>query len=93
MTQRRKRYDKQFKIATAKTVLIDEMKVIDLANRLNIKDSMLRRWAQEYEEMGEAAFPGNGSPKVNMDYEIVKFKKKVEELEHENDLLNTSERS
>lgn len=88
MTQRRKRYDKQFKVAAARVVLGGEMRVVDLAKELGIKDSTLRRWAQEYEEMGDAAFPGNGSPKVNRDYEIVKLGKKVEELERENDLLN-----
>ena len=84
MTQRRKRYDKQFKVAAARVVLSGEMRVVDLAKELGIKDSTLRRWAQEYEEMGDAAFPGNGSPKVNKDYEIVKLRKKVEELEREN---------
>ena len=87
MTQRRKRYDKQFKVAAARMVLSGEMRVVDLAKELGIKDSTLRRWAQEYEEMGDAAFPGNGSPKVNKDYEIVKLRKKVEELERENELL------
>ena len=87
MTRKRKRYDKQFKIAAAKTVLSGEMRVVDLAEELDIKGSTLRRWAQEYEEMGESAFPGNGSPKVNKDYEIVKLRKKVEDLERENELL------
>ena len=87
MTQRRKRHDKQFKVAAARVVLSGEMRVVDLAKELGIKDSTLRRWAQEYEEMGDAAFPGNGSPKVNKDHEIVKLRKKVEELERENDLL------
>lgn len=87
MTQKRKRYDKQFKIAAAKAVLSGEVRVVDLAKELDIKDSTLRRWAQEHEEMGEAAFPGNGSPKVSKGYEIVKLKKKVEELEQENELL------
>lgn len=54
------------------------------------KDSTLRRWACEYEEMGDDAFPGNGSPKINKDYEIVKLKKKVEELERENEILKNS---
>ncbi len=87
MTRRRKRYDKQFKVAAARVVLGGEMRVVDLAKELGIKDSTLRRWAQEYEEMGDAAFPGNGSPKVNKDHEIVKLGKKVEELGRENDLL------
>lgn len=87
MTQRRRRYDRQFKIAAAQVVLSGEMRVVDLAKELGVKDSTLRRWAQEYEEMGDAAFPGNGSPKINKDYEIVKLKKKIEELEQENELL------
>lgn len=87
MTQRRKRYDKQFKVAAARVVPSGEMRVVDLAKELGIKDSTLRRWAQEYEEMGDAAFPGNGSPKVNKDYEIARLRKKVEELGRENDLL------
>lgn len=87
MTQRRKRYDKQFKVSAAKVVLSGEMTVKDLSEELGIKDSTLRRWACEYEEMGDDAFPGNGSPKINKDYEIVKLKKKVEELERENEML------
>ena len=51
MTQKRKRYDKQFKIAAARVVLGGEMRAVDLARELGIKDSTLRRWAQEYEEM------------------------------------------
>lgn len=87
MTQRRKRHDKQFKVAAARVVPGGEMRVVDLAKELGIKDSTPRRWAQEYEEMGDAAFPGNGSPKVNRDHEIVRLGKRVEELERENDLL------
>lgn len=87
MTQKRKRYDKQFKIAAARVVLGGEMRAVDLARELGIKDSTLKRWAQEYEEMGENAFPGNGSPKVDEDYEIVKLRKRIEELERESELL------
>lgn len=87
MTQRRKRYDRQFRIAAAQVVLSGEMRIVDLAKELGIKDSTLKRWAQEYEEMGDAAFPGDGSPEINKDYEIVKLRKKVEELEQENELL------
>lgn len=87
MTQRRRRYDKQFKIAAARVVLGGETRAVDLARELGIKDSTLRRWAQEYEEMGDNAFPGNGSPKVNKDHEIVKLRKRIEELERENELL------
>lgn len=85
MAQRRKRYDRQFKIAAAKVVLEGETTVIDLSRELGIKDATLRRWAKEHGEMGEGAFPGNGSPKINKDYEILKLRKQVEELERERD--------
>lgn len=87
MTQRRKRYDKQFKIAAARVVLGGEMRAVGLARELGIKGSTLRRWAQGYEEMGDNAFPGNVSPKANKDCEIVKLRKRVEGLERENELL------
>lgn len=67
MTQKRKRYDRQFKIAAAQVVLSGEVAVKELSAELQIKDPALRRWADEYESMGEDAFPGNGSPKVNKD--------------------------
>ena len=89
MTQRRKRYDKQFKVSAAKAVPSGEMTVKDLSEELGIKDSTLRRWACEYEEMGDGAFPGNGPPKINKDYEIVKPEKKVEELERESEILKS----
>lgn len=48
MIQKRKRYDKRFKIAAARVVLGGEMRAVDLARELGIKDSTLRRWAQEH---------------------------------------------
>ena len=43
--------NKQFKIAAARVVLGGEMRAVDLARELGIKDSTLRRCAQEYEEI------------------------------------------
>lgn len=68
-------------------VLSGEMTVKGLSEELGIKDSTLRRWAREYEGMGDGTFPGNGSPKINKDCEIVKLRKKVEKLERENEIL------
>ena len=87
MTQTRKRYDRRFKVAAAKVVLEGERTVRELSSEFGIKDTTLRRWASEYEGLGEAAFPGNGSPKTNKDYEILKLKKQVGELEMENAIL------
>ena len=87
MTQRRKRYDRQFKTSATKVVPSGEMTAKDLSEELGVKDSTPRRWACECEEMGDDAFPGNGSSKINKDHEIVKLEKKAEELERENGTL------
>lgn len=63
------------------------MTVRELSGEPGIEDSTLRRWACGYEEMGDDAFPGNGSPGISKDCEIAKLKKKVEELERENEPL------
>lgn len=62
----------------------------ELSEEPGIKDSTLRRWSCERKEMGGSASPGNGSPKINKDYEIVKLRKRVEELERKNGLLKIS---
>lgn len=63
------------------------MSVKQLSEELEIKDTTLRRWANECEKQGDSAFPGNGSPTQNKDYEILKLRKQIEELEMENTLL------
>lgn len=78
----RKRYDRQFKMSAAKIILAREMSVKQLSEELRIKDTTLRRWANEYDP-----FPGNGSPTQNKDYEILKLRKQIDELELENKLL------
>ena len=87
MAQGRKRYDRQFKASAAKVVLSGEMTVKGLSEELGIKDSTRRRRAREYEEMGDDAFPGTGSPKINKDYEIAKLEKRVEEPGRGNGIL------
>ena len=49
-----------------------------------------RRKGFDAEKMRDDAFPGNGPPKINKDYEIVKPEKKVEELERESEILKNS---
>ena len=77
-----------FEASAAKVGLSGETTVKDLSDELGIKDSTLGRWACECEEMGDGAFPGNGSPKVNKGYETAKLRKKVEEPGRENGILN-----
>ena len=64
-----KRYDKQFKLSTARLVLEEEIPVKELSDQLGVPCCTLRRWAAEYEADGEDAFPGSDNPVENKDYE------------------------
>ena len=70
-----KRYDRQFKLSAARLDLEGEVPVRGLSDQLNVPCCTLGRWAAEYEADGEDAFPGNGNPVANKDYEILKLKK------------------
>ena len=83
----RKHYDRQFKLSAARLVLEGEHPIVELSEMLGISSNSLRRWAIEYQKDGESAFSGNGNPRINKDYEILKLKKQVEELEMENEML------
>lgn len=70
-----KRYDRQFKLSAARLDLEGEIPVRGLSDQLNVPCCTLGRWVVEYEADGEDAFPGNGNPVANKDYEILKLKK------------------
>ena len=82
-----KRYDRQFKLSAACLVLEGLVPVKTISEEINVPGNTLRRWAEEYERNGEAAFPGSGKPTVNKDYEILKLKKENDELKKENEIL------
>lgn len=93
MRQTRKRYARQSKIAAAQVVLSGDTTARGLSEELQIKDLTLRRWAQEYETMGNDAFPGSGSPRTNKDHEVVRPGRKVEDLERESKPLGNFQAS
>lgn len=47
-------YDKQFKIATVKLVLEDDMSISNVAKELSIHCNPQYRWISEYEEYGDS---------------------------------------
>lgn len=84
---REKRYDRQFELAAARLASSREMSIKGIAEGLEVPDNALRRWASEYDEDGESAFPGTGPHRVNKDFEIAKLSKENEELRKEVDFL------
>lgn len=83
----RKTYTKDFKLGAVNQVIQEGKKVSVIAKELGIIPTMLSRWIYEYKENGEAAFSGNGRKIANSDFEKEILKKKVKELELENEIL------
>jgi transposase len=84
---KRKQYSKDFKIGAVNQVLQEEKSVSEVAKSLNILPTMLSRWIYEYKNNGDAAFNGNGKKIVNKDFQLEVMKKKIAELEKENEIL------
>ncbi len=55
-----KHYDRDFKINTVQMVLEGSKSMKQIAEELDIKYHTLVGWKQEYQQKGEAAFPGRG---------------------------------
>lgn len=70
-----KRYDRQFKLSAARSVLEGEIPAKGLSDQPNGPCRLLGRRAAEYGADGEDAFPGSGNPVASKDYEIPKLKK------------------
>ncbi len=83
----KRQYDRQFKLAASRLVVDGAKTVVELAMELGISTNSLRRWVEAYRRDGEDSFPGKGHVKQNKDYEILKLKKHVEDLEMENEIL------
>lgn len=55
-----------------------------VARELDLHVSLIRRWAQEFEDNGEQAFPGQGHPK---DEEAARLRRELRRVEEENAIL------
>lgn len=64
----RKTYDKQFKVATVKLVIEDNMRVLVVAKDLSIHYNTFYSWINKYEEYRESAFSGHGTALYSYQY-------------------------
>jgi transposase len=62
--------------------------VSELARELVVTAPQLYKWRKEYEEFGQASFPGNGNLKQTPEQErITKLERKLKDAELERDIL------
>ena len=86
MTQKRKKFSKQFKIDAVKLVTEQGYNVSEAARNLDIHHSSLRRWKKQLETSSNQAFPGKGhlSPEKE---ELDRLRKEVKKLRMEREIL------
>jgi len=83
---RKKSFDPEFKKEIAQIYLSGTRNGQSLAEELGIHPNTIYRWAIEFEEDPENAFPGTGKQKPE-DEEISKAQKRIKELEREVEIL------
>lgn len=86
MTQKRKKFSKQFKIDAVKLITEQGYNVSEAARNLGIHHSSLRRWKKQFETNGNQAFPGKGHMSPEKE-ELERLRKEVKKLRMEREIL------
>ena len=79
---KKKRFDRDFKIAAVKMVTEGGHKSAEVARRLGIHPTQLYSWKHKYSDQGEKAFPGKGHLT-----ELAALRRKLRDVEMERDIL------
>ncbi|KYC46387.1 MAG: IS2 repressor TnpA [Candidatus Methanofastidiosum methylothiophilum] len=86
MSEKRRSYDKEFKISAVKLVLESEKSVESIASDLGVSSNTLFNWKRKYLEDAKNAFPGKGKMKPE-DEELRRVKKELLRVTMERDIL------
>jgi len=86
MSEKRRSFDKEFKLSAVKLVLESEKSVESIATELGVSSNTLFNWKRKYLEDAKNAFPGKGNLKPE-DEELRKVKKELLRVTMERDIL------
>lgn len=86
MSEKKRRYDADFKKEIAQIYLDGRRTAPSLANELGIHVNTLYKWSEQYRADPEHAFPGSGHMKPDEE-ELARTKRRVRELEEEVEIL------
>jgi len=79
---KKKRFDRDFKISAVKMVTDGGHKAAEVARSLGIHQNQLYSWKRKFSDHGEKAFPGKGHLT-----ELSALRRKLREVEMERDIL------
>ena len=84
--QRRKRFDKDFKISAVKMVLEGNQSLSSIAKDIGISSNTLQNWKHQYLKDKEDSFPGKGY-QTPIEAELTRLRKENVRLTQERDFL------
>ena len=86
MSEKRKTYDKEFKLSAVKMIVEGAMSVSQVSKDLGINENSLHNWKRAYLEDQQNAFPGKGRMKPEEE-ELRMVKKELARVTKERDIL------
>jgi transposase len=86
MSEKRKTYDKEFKLSAVKMIVEGGMGVSRISKDLGVNENSLYKWKRVYLEDQQDAFPGKGRMKPE-DEELKNLKKELTIVKMERDIL------
>ena len=85
-SQRRRAFEREFKIETARLIVAGGRKISDVARDFDIHENVLRKWKNQYIEDTQHSFPGKGRLKPEEE-ELRRLKRENADLKEERDIL------
>ncbi len=85
-TEKRRQYDREFKLEAVRLSYEPGRSVAGVARDLGISENMLHRWRSQFAQEGEAAFPGKGHQSAEQE-ELRRLRRQLSEVTEERDIL------
>ena len=86
MSEKRRSYDKEFKLSAVKMITEGGMSLMQVSRDLGVNENSLHKWKKDYLSDQQNAFPGKGNLKPEQE-ELRKKDREIARLKMERDIL------
>lgn len=83
----RKKHSREFKLEAVRALRAGQHTASELGRRLGVTEAHLRDWNREYEKYREESFPGQGRRRGEVNEELARLKRELEQVKEERDIL------
>lgn len=86
MSEKRRSYDKEFKLSAVKMITEGGLSLMQVSRDLGVNENSLHKWKNDYLSDRQNAFPGKGNLKPEQE-ELRKKDREIARLKMERDIL------